>query len=43
VQAATNQFVRPKGDSAVIAVRLATTGPDGPSGGFFDDDGHVPW
>jgi len=28
---------------AAIAVRLATLGPDGPSGGFFDDDGPVPW
>jgi NAD(P)-dependent dehydrogenase (short-subunit alcohol dehydrogenase family) len=28
---------------AAIAVRLATLAPDGPSGGFFDDDGPVPW
>jgi len=28
---------------AAIAVRLATLGLDGPSGGFFDDDGPVPW
>jgi hypothetical protein len=28
---------------AEIAVRLATIGPDGPTGGFFDDDGPVPW
>ena len=28
---------------ASIAVRLATLGPDGPTGGFFDDDGPVPW
>ena len=28
---------------AAIAVRLATLGPDGPSGGFFDDDGPVAW
>jgi NAD(P)-dependent dehydrogenase (short-subunit alcohol dehydrogenase family) len=30
-------------DGAAIAVRLATLGPDGPTGGFFDDDGTVPW
>jgi len=24
-------------------VRLATIGPDGPTGGFFDDDGALPW
>jgi NAD(P)-dependent dehydrogenase (short-subunit alcohol dehydrogenase family) len=28
---------------AAIAVRLATAGPDGPTGGFFDDAGAVPW
>lgn len=28
---------------AAVAVRLATLGPDGPSGGFFDEDGPVPW
>jgi hypothetical protein len=27
---------------AAIAVKLATVGPDGPTGGFFDD-GAVPW
>jgi NAD(P)-dependent dehydrogenase (short-subunit alcohol dehydrogenase family) len=26
-----------------IAVRLATTDPHGPTGGFFDEDGPVPW
>jgi hypothetical protein len=30
-------------DDAIIAVRLATIGPGGPTGGFFDDDGPVPW
>jgi len=28
---------------AVIAVRLATLGPDGPNGGFFNEDGPLPW
>ncbi len=28
---------------AAIAVRLATLPDDGPRGGFFDDDGVVPW
>jgi NAD(P)-dependent dehydrogenase (short-subunit alcohol dehydrogenase family) len=28
---------------AAIAVRLATLPPEGPSGGFFDDHGRVPW
>lgn len=29
--------------AAGIVVRLATLGPDGPTGGYFDDDGAVPW
>ena len=28
---------------AAIAIRLATLSDDGPRGGFFDDDGVVPW
>jgi NAD(P)-dependent dehydrogenase (short-subunit alcohol dehydrogenase family) len=28
---------------AAIAVRLATLGPDGPTGGYFNDEGTVPW
>ncbi|WP_433461309.1 SDR family oxidoreductase [Spirillospora sp. CA-128828] len=28
---------------AAVAIRLATLGEDGPTGGFFDDDGPVPW
>jgi len=28
---------------AAIAIRLATLDDDGPTGGFFDDDGPVPW
>jgi NAD(P)-dependent dehydrogenase (short-subunit alcohol dehydrogenase family) len=34
---------RSAAQGAAIAVRLATLGPDGPTGGFFDDDGPVPW
>jgi NAD(P)-dependent dehydrogenase (short-subunit alcohol dehydrogenase family) len=29
--------------AAGIVVRLATLGADGPTGGYFDDDGVVPW
>jgi NAD(P)-dependent dehydrogenase (short-subunit alcohol dehydrogenase family) len=29
--------------AAQIAVRLATLGPDGPTGGFFDERGPIPW
>jgi NAD(P)-dependent dehydrogenase (short-subunit alcohol dehydrogenase family) len=28
---------------AAIVVRLATLGADGPTGGFFSEDGPVPW
>lgn len=28
---------------AQIAVRLATIGDDGPTGGFFDDGSPMPW
>jgi len=28
---------------ATIAVRLATLPADGPTGGYFDEDGIVPW
>jgi hypothetical protein len=34
---------RTAAQGAEIAVRLATIGPGGPTGGFFDDDGPVPW
>ncbi len=30
-------------EGAAVAVRLATLPDDGPRGGFFDDDGEVPW
>ncbi|HEY7488382.1 MAG TPA: SDR family NAD(P)-dependent oxidoreductase [Streptosporangiaceae bacterium] len=34
---------RTAAQGAAIAVHLATLGPDGPTGGFFDDAGAVPW
>jgi NAD(P)-dependent dehydrogenase (short-subunit alcohol dehydrogenase family) len=34
---------RTAAQGAAVAVRLATLGPDGPTGGFFGDDGPVPW
>lgn len=36
-------ITRTAAQGAEIAVRLATIGPDGPTGGFFDDNGPVPW
>jgi NAD(P)-dependent dehydrogenase (short-subunit alcohol dehydrogenase family) len=36
-------ITRTAAQGAEIAVRMATIGPDGPTGGFFDDDGRVPW
>jgi NAD(P)-dependent dehydrogenase (short-subunit alcohol dehydrogenase family) len=30
-------------DAAAVVVRLATLAADGPTGGFFDHDGEVPW
>jgi len=35
--------VRTPEQGAAIAIRLATLPDDGPTGGFFDDDGAVPW
>jgi NAD(P)-dependent dehydrogenase (short-subunit alcohol dehydrogenase family) len=35
--------VRTPAQGAAIAVRLATLGDGGPTGGFFDDNGVVPW
>jgi NAD(P)-dependent dehydrogenase (short-subunit alcohol dehydrogenase family) len=35
--------VRTPEQGAAIAVRLATLPDDGPRGGFFDDEGVVPW
>ncbi len=34
---------RTAAQGAAIAVRLATLGADGPTGGYFNDDGPVPW
>ena len=34
---------RTAAQGATIAVKLATLGPDGPTGGFFNDEGVVPW
>ena len=34
---------RTPAQGAAIVVRLATLPPDGPTGGFFEDDGQVPW
>jgi NAD(P)-dependent dehydrogenase (short-subunit alcohol dehydrogenase family) len=34
---------RTAAQGAEIAVRLATIDADGPTGGFFDDDGPVRW
>jgi NAD(P)-dependent dehydrogenase (short-subunit alcohol dehydrogenase family) len=36
-------IARTAAHGAAIAVRLATLDPDGPTGGFFNDDGPVPW
>lgn len=30
-------------EGAIAAVRLATIGQDGATGGFFDESGRVPW
>jgi NAD(P)-dependent dehydrogenase (short-subunit alcohol dehydrogenase family) len=37
------KITRTADQGAQIAVRMATLGHDGPTGGFFDDDGTVPW
>jgi NAD(P)-dependent dehydrogenase (short-subunit alcohol dehydrogenase family) len=34
---------RTAAQGAAVAVHLATLGPDGPTGGFFNDDGPVAW
>jgi NAD(P)-dependent dehydrogenase (short-subunit alcohol dehydrogenase family) len=36
-------LTRTAADGAAIIVRMATLGPDGPTGGFFADDGPVAW
>ena len=37
------QGVRSVAQGAATPVRLATLPPDGPSGGYFDDEGPLPW
>lgn len=34
---------QPAAQGAAIAVRLASLGTDGPTGGFFNDEGPAPW
>jgi NAD(P)-dependent dehydrogenase (short-subunit alcohol dehydrogenase family) len=34
---------RTPGTAAAIVIHLATLGPDGPTGKFFDEHGEVPW
>ncbi|MUN38500.1 SDR family NAD(P)-dependent oxidoreductase [Actinomadura litoris] len=36
-------ILRTAADGAAIVVELASLGPDGPTGGLFNDDGPVPW
>ncbi|MFC4533012.1 SDR family NAD(P)-dependent oxidoreductase [Sphaerisporangium dianthi] len=36
-------LARTAADGAEVAVRLATLGPDGPTGGCFGADGPIPW
>jgi NAD(P)-dependent dehydrogenase (short-subunit alcohol dehydrogenase family) len=38
-----HQGVRTPAQGATIALRLATLPADGPTGGYFNDDGPVPW
>jgi NAD(P)-dependent dehydrogenase (short-subunit alcohol dehydrogenase family) len=37
------QISRTAADGAAIIVRRASLGPEGPTGGFHDDDGTMPW
>lgn len=43
VRATGRAITRTAEQGAAVAVRLATLDGDGPIGGFFDDDGPVPW
>jgi NAD(P)-dependent dehydrogenase (short-subunit alcohol dehydrogenase family) len=38
-----NTGIQPVEEGAEIIVRMATIGPDGPTGGYFDADGAVAW
>ena len=39
----TRDFSELDGEGAGIIVRMAQVGPDGPTGGYFDADGPLPW
>lgn len=45
VSTAINGFAgfRTPAQGAAIAIRLATLGPEGPTGGFFNEVGEIPW
>ncbi|MFF7635630.1 SDR family NAD(P)-dependent oxidoreductase [Kitasatospora sp. NPDC008050] len=43
LQEAGFTITRTAAQGAAVVVRLATLGPDGPTSGFFDEDGPVPW
>ncbi|MBB6552754.1 hypothetical protein [Nonomuraea rubra] len=36
-------ITRTAAEGAAVVIHLATLGADGPTGGFFDDGGPVPW
>jgi NAD(P)-dependent dehydrogenase (short-subunit alcohol dehydrogenase family) len=38
-----NSGPRTAAQGAVAAIQYATIGPDGPTGGYFNDEGRVPW
>ncbi|HTW63152.1 MAG TPA: SDR family oxidoreductase [Bryobacteraceae bacterium] len=38
-----NSGPRSAAQGAVAAIEYATIGPDGPTGGYFNEDGRVPW
>jgi NAD(P)-dependent dehydrogenase (short-subunit alcohol dehydrogenase family) len=38
-----NSGPRTAAQGAVAVIEYATIGPDGPSGGYFDEEGRVPW
>jgi len=38
-----NSGPRSAAQGAVVAIQYATIGDDGPTGGYFNDDGRIPW
>jgi NAD(P)-dependent dehydrogenase (short-subunit alcohol dehydrogenase family) len=38
-----NSGPRSAAQGAVAAIQYATIGADGPTGGYFNDEGRVPW